>query len=55
MKKRKKRKKEVNAAFIEPVTSLDKCRVIFYWVIKCTLRKVLHNLDTMGKGADNQG
>jgi hypothetical protein len=24
--------------FIEPVTSLDKCRVAFYWVIKCTLR-----------------
>jgi hypothetical protein len=22
---------------IEPVTSLDKCRVTFYWVIKCTL------------------
>jgi hypothetical protein len=36
---------------IEPVTSLDKCRVTFYWVIKCTLRNTtqwvrgaLHNL-----------
>jgi hypothetical protein len=34
-KKEKKERKNVNAASIEPVTSLDKCRVTFYWVIKC--------------------
>ena len=45
VKKKKRKKKKVNAASIEPVTSLDKCRVTFYWVIKCTLSKVLHNLD----------
>ena len=31
-KKEKKERKNVNAASIEPVTSLDKCRVTFYWV-----------------------
>jgi hypothetical protein len=29
MEKKKKKKKNVNAASIEPVTSLDKCRVTF--------------------------
>jgi hypothetical protein len=38
-KKEKKERKNVNAASIEPVTSLDKCRVTFYWVIKCTLSR----------------
>ena len=33
-KKKKTKKKKVN---VEPVTSLDKCRVTFYWVIKCTI------------------
>jgi hypothetical protein len=47
--------------YTEPVTSLDKCRVTFYWVIKCTLKNtilgVLHNLYRHYmkiKGADNQ-
>ena len=48
-KKKKKKKKKVNAASIEPVTSLDKCRMTLYWVIKCTLSKVLHNLDAIRK------
>ena len=43
--------------YTEPVTSLDKCRVTFYWVIKCTLSRSTtqprHYMKI--KGADNQG
>ena len=51
--------------YTEPVTSLDKCRVTLYWVIKYTLRNntqwergVLHDIYTIlyengGKGAAN--
>jgi hypothetical protein len=35
--------------YTDTVTSLDKCRLTFYRVIKCTLSKVLHNLDTIWK------
>jgi hypothetical protein len=32
------KKRLMQPLYIEPVTSLNKCRVTFYWVIKCTLR-----------------
>ena len=38
---KKMKKKLMWPLYIEPVTSLDKCRVTLYWVtcgIKCTLR-----------------
>ena len=59
MKKKKKKKKErlMRPLYTEPVTSLDKCRVTFYWVIKCTLSRSTtqprHYMKI--KGADNQG
>ena len=48
-KKKKEKKRLMRPLYAEPITSLDKCRVTFYWVIKCTLSKVLHNLDTILK------
>jgi hypothetical protein len=47
------KKERLMRPLLEPVTSLDKCRVTFYWVIKCTFinttqwerrRGVLHNI-----------
>jgi hypothetical protein len=35
--KKKKKKRLMRPLYIEPVTSLDKCRVTFSWVIKCTI------------------
>ena len=37
IKKGRKKKRLMRPLYIEPVTSLDKCRVTFYWVIKCTI------------------
>ena len=57
--KKKKEKKErlMRPLHTEPVTSLDKCRVTFHWVIKCVLSRSTtqprHYMKI--KGADNQG
>jgi hypothetical protein len=37
-RKEKRKKRLMRPLYTESVTSLDKCRVTFYWVIKCTLR-----------------
>jgi hypothetical protein len=55
--KKKKKKRKVNAASIYRASHKpDKCRVTFYWVIKCTLSRSTtqprHYMKI--KGADNQ-